>query len=260
MTEVAKTGSMIVDLLRPSYLNEETEKLLNSPEIADVVEAGANICEWTHELTGNEYAHETGETLETLEQICAIPAVFEKWGGLKTSWRKWDQGTGRFTKVVQNGLMVANKAAKSTFFFNSIDLIQLKDNMKIARGIFWSTLGVVDSISVWDSIQEVKKLDEQIKETTNGEKKGILGHRWNIAALNIVKSVNCIAQAAIALVSILFVSLAHGIIFSPLVFLGLTSSWLMLNFGTHFYDKMVDKWDADRKANALTLPQTAVKA
>lgn len=253
MTAVSTTGSTIADWLRPSYLNEETEKLLNSPEIADVVEAGANICEWTHELTGSEYAHETGETLETLEQVCAIPAFFEKLGGLKNSWTKWDSGKGKFTRVVQNGLMVANKAAKSSFFFNSIDLIQLKDNMKIARGVFWSTLGVVDSISVWDSIQEVKKLDEQIKETTNGEEKNILGHRWNIAALNIVKSVNCIAQAAIALVSILFVSLAHGIIFSPLVFLGLTSSWLILNFGTHFYDKMVDKW-------AASLPKTALKA
>ncbi len=259
MTAVATTGSMITDWLRPSYLNVETEELLNSPEIADVVEAGANICEWTHVLTGNEYAHETGETLETLEQVCALPAFFEKLGGLKSSWTKWHQGTGRFTKVAQNGLMVANKAVKSSFFFNSIDLIQLKDT-KIARGVFWSTLGVVDTISVWDSIQEVKKLDEKIKETTNGEEKGILGHRWNIAALNIVKSVNCIAQAAIALVSILFVSVAHGIIFSPLVFLGLTSSWLMLNFGTHFYDKMVDKWDADRKANALITPQTSVKA
>jgi hypothetical protein len=255
MTAVSKPGSMIVDWLKPSYLNLETQELLSSSEIADVVEAGANICEWTHVLTGSEYAHDTAEKLETLEQVCALPAFVEKLGGLKNSWTKWDwgQGTGKFTKVVQNGLMVVNKGAKSSFFFNSIDLIPLKDNLKVAKGIFWSTLGVVDSISVFDSFQEMNKLDGEINKTRNAEWKSILGHRWTIAALNIAKSVNCIAQAAIALVSILFVSLAHGIIFSPLVFLGLTSSWLILNFGTHFYEKIVDRW-------AAKLPPTAVRA
>lgn len=260
MPVVNAKGSMITDWLTPSYFNIETEKLLNSPEIADVVEAGANICEWTHELTGSEYAHETGETLEILEQACALPAFFEKLGSLRNNWSKWELGTGKLTKVVQSGLMVANKAAKSSIFLNSVDVFHLKGNMSMVRGVFWSTLGIFDSINVVEVIQEVTELDKQIKETTNTEKREILGHRWQIAALNVVKSVNCIAQACIALIGIFFVSLAHGVIFSPLVFLGLTSSWLILNFGTHFYEKIVNKWDAERILTALLPPQTILKA
>lgn len=244
MTAVANTGSMLVDILRPSFFNKETEEVLRL-EADDVAEVGVTAFEWAHVFTGSEYAHESAETLETVEQVLALPAFVKRVGDTRNSFVQWQEGTGKFTEVVQNGLMTVNKAAKSSFFFNSIDLIQLKDNLKVARGIFWSTLGVVDTIEVVANVSKLGALNDQYSKTTNAEEKNILNHRWYLTGLNIVKSVNCIAQAAIALVSILFVSLAHGIIFSPIVFLGLTTSWLILNFGTHFYGKFIKKWAAE---------------
>ncbi len=249
----------VTEWLRPGFFSIETDKLLNSPEMADVVELGANICEWTHELTGNEQAEQIGETFETFEKFFAVPGAFEKAGKLKASWERWLDGRDAFTPIVENGLLLTNKVAKGFQFFNAIDVIQLKEGVKTARGVFWGTLGVFDSIQVVKSIHEAGRLGKKIKETTDVEKKEIREHRWQIAALNVVKSVNVIAQAIIALISILFVSLAQGIIFSPVVFMGLTSSWLALNFGLHFYDKIVDQWDAERKARALA-PQVALES
>ncbi|MBS0630085.1 MAG: hypothetical protein JSS30_07695 [Verrucomicrobia bacterium] len=244
-----KSVSSIADWIRPSYLNLETEKLLASPEMSDVVELGANICEWTHELTGNERAEEIGEKLEVFEKFFAVPGAFEKAGKLKASWERWLDG-GPVTPIVENGLLLTNKVAKSAQFFDATGIAPLKEGLRTAKGFFWGTLGIFDSIQVVKSISEAGKLDKQIKETADREEKTIIEHRWQIAFLNVIKSVNTIAQSVIALISIFFVSLAQGIIFSPIVFLGLTSTWLALNFGVHFYDKIVDQWDVERKARA----------
>lgn len=249
----------IAEWIRPSYLEVETEKLLLSPEMSDVVEAGANICEWTHELTGNETAHVCAEKLEVLEKFFAIPGVFEKAGKFKASWERWENGKDSALPVVESGLLLGNKAAKLAQFTDAIGVVPLKEGLDAAKGSFWGTLGIFETIQVYRNVDAIQTLNGKIKEVADTGEKEILEHRWQITVLSIIRSVNTIAQSLIALVSIFFVSMAHGLLFSPLVFLGLTSTWLTLHFGIHFYEKIVDKWAADRldQAKGLQVQQKA---
>ena len=233
----------------PGFFIKETAELLKK-ETGDCVEAAITTLQWVNKATGNEAALEAADKLEILELAFALPGVVEKIGDIKANVEK-----GKNLKAAQSGLLLGVKAAKSAKFFNSIDVIALKDHLKTANGIFWGCLGAFDAINIPLYVIEAGELNKQYNTAKKDEDKSIINHRFWIACLNVAKSVNCVAQACIALVSILFVSLAHGLIFNPLVFLSLTTSWLILNFGIHYYEKFVDKWaDEQKKPEVKILP------
>lgn len=233
------------------YFLEETKDLLTKCDgIGDVCDLVANISEWTHEATGSEKAHQVGATFEVAETAFAAPGLVEQ--GYNTGKHLVD---GEYTKAFQSGLLVGVKGAKTAKFFNSAGL-PLLENLKIANGVMWSCLGVFDLFNIYGNVKEAHELNKKYNSATEADK-SLLNHRFWIACLSVVKAVNCVAQACIALVGILFASIATGIIFNPLVFLALTTTWLTLNFGIHYYEKFVDKWE---KEAAKPLPQHAVKA
>lgn len=246
--------STLIKWLEPSEFNKQTVSLLKSPEISDVVETAIVGLQWFNTATGSERAHDAAEGFEILEEACALPALPEKIGAVKTHLEE-----GENLKAFQSGLLLGTKAAKSAKFFNSINVLPLGEHLKTANGVFWGCLGLFDSINIVGSVKEAHELNKNYNSAKDADK-SILNHRFWIACLNVVKAVNCVAQACIALVAILFTSIATGIIFNPLVFLALTTSWLTLNFGIHYYEKFVDKWEKEAKDAAKALPQTAVKA
>jgi len=246
--------STLTKWLEPSEFNKQTVHLFKSPEISDLVETVITGLNWVHAATGSQNAHDTAEGFEVLEEACALPAIPEKIGAVKTHLEE-----GENLKAFQSGLLLGTKVAKSAKFFNSIDVMPLGEHLKTANGVFWGCLGVFDSINIIGSVNEAHELNKKYNSATEADK-SILNHRFWIACLNVVKAVNCVAQACIALVGILFTSIATGIIFNPLVFLALTTSWLTLNFGIHYYEKFVDKWENEANKAAKTPPQHAVKA
>jgi hypothetical protein len=246
--------STLTKWLEPSEFNKQTVHLLKSPEISDVVEGVIVGLQWFNTATGSEKAHHAAEKFEVLEEACALPAIPEKIGAVKTHLEE-----GENLKAFQSGLLLGTKVAKSAKFFNSIDVFPLGEHLKTANAAFWGFLGVFDSINIVGSVKEAHELNKSYNSAKEADK-SIIGHRFWIACLNVVKAVNCVAQACIALVAIFFASIATGIIFNPLVFLGLTTSWLTLNFGIHYYEKFVDKWEKEAKDAPKALPQQPIRA
>lgn len=249
-TAAPQSGSSVIDFLRPSVITNETGKLLSSgPGVDDCLEAVINGLEWMAHF-GNESVEDAKEDLEVINQGLAVPGFIGSVGNLKEKFSAWYNRDGKIINVFDGALKTVNKGAKSSFFFDSINLISLKESMQVAKGIFWGSLFCMETISAVEQAQEARAHSDKAQGTTNRDKKGILEHRVQIAYLNVLKAVNSIALASIALVSILFASLAQGFIFSPVVFLSLTSTWLVLTFVTHFYEKLADSWDRERKDNA----------
>jgi len=251
----------VVDWVRPSVIAEEAGKLLRQgPGIEDCLEAIINGLEWAG-LYGNETAKEWVEDLEPINQGLAVPSFFSSLGRLRNDFITWidgGKGVDGAVNVFNSTLKTVKDGSKSTLFLDTINVISLKDSVKIVKGAIWGSLFFLDGISFFDQVGEAQRLREKMESlstrqtSSTAAKIEIIGHKIKIAYLNVLKAVNSIALASIALVSILFASIAHGLIFSPVVFLSLTSSWLVLNFVTHFYEKMVDHWNEERKAPIAT--------
>ena len=184
------------------------------------------------------------ETVETISSGLAIPNFFFNLGRLRDTYQFHEGGPGVSREAVKKALLTASAAGESVQFFDTIQVVALsKEALKSAKSVFWGALLGFDLMNIFDGIRNAETLEADLKSALNPVDKEILQHRINHNFLSIAQSATLVAMASIALVSILFVSLAQGILFSPIVFLSLSSAWIILNYTTYFYGKMIDRWD-----------------
>lgn len=259
MSCAAIRATRCVDYLQPGPIADQTVKTLSSLDgIEEVTEAVSNGSEWIHRWTGNETAGKTVEVFERINLGLSIPGFISSIGKLRDAFRaywvadnkvKQDEVFSQTAeeKVAQVGLGTLNKAAKSGMFFNEINFLSLKQGLQVLKTAFWGSLFFIDVLAGVKQYRKANNFAKAAKEEVNIAKRGILEHRVKIAILKVIKSVNSIALASISLVSIVFASLAKGFIFSPVVFLSLSSTWLILHYFSTFYKTMVEGWVEDLK-------------
>lgn len=191
------------------------------------------------------------ETLDTINAGLAIPSFLSLLADLRTKI----QGVKRSDdpllkrKLVETSLLATVSGTESALFLDTIKIRPLNEMLNGVKGAFWGSLLLFSGMNIFEGISNAETLDAAWSKAhasqKSFEKKEIIQHRIRCNFLTIAKHVTTVAMAAIALVSIFFASIAQGVLFSPLTFFALSTSWVVLNFTTYFYEKMIDRWEGN---------------
>lgn len=220
--------------------------------VQDTCEAIGNCFDWMAHLKINqEFANRASGTASIASDSLAIPAFLGNLGALKNSVLKYTNSddSAAATQVVDHTLLVGVHGAKSSFALDALGIVSLKDVMKGIKTAFWCCLIALDSRGLYNEIGEAKLLQKNLDATHDPKLTRIYEHKIQNSYLKILQhAVIAVAIAPLCLISILFASIAHGVLFHPVVMLSLTSIWCALNFATYFYGKAIDRWEKESEA------------
>lgn len=217
----------------------------------DAIEATINICDWMHYLGYHEEFVETiRKDLEPVKKAFAIPAFVVSLGELRDKWHIFNHSDDKSKPSVD----LVNSMASTTFSLSesaiagdSWGLYELGEGMKSARTVFWSSLSIMMGIELFREADSVRFLNRELTSIEQPDKKNLQEHKIQNGYLRVIKTVTLLAMCAISLTSLLFASLAHGFLFSSVLFMTLSSAWIILNYTTYFYGKMIGRWDNEIK-------------
>lgn len=243
------TTATLSDWVKPSPNFTEVKDYVTKRDGAkDTIEGVINVFEWMSHLGYNkEFADKAADQLNPVKQTLAIPGFVESLGTLRDKWRVLNASDAEnaTTDFTQSVAISALQFCESAMAVDSWGIYPLKEGMHAAKTGFWGAAGVIDGISFFQQVSKADELSKQIEGIKNKDLKNVYEHKLQLAYLNVAKAASTIAMAGIALTSLLFASLAHGFLFQPVVFLTLASAWLILTYTTHFYGKMIDRWEKE---------------
>ncbi len=236
---VTNTGSSALGWIKPHYQNERFGIDLSKGDGADdFLEAIINVFDWMAYF-GNKTAEKNSEQLEPINQAFALPSFFSNLLKLPSAYQKSESWTDR--DLFNPAMLAIHKGAKSAFFFESVGAVVFKNSKDLLKKIFWSPLLLMEVMDVKHHLGQVGKCKGEL-ELLHHESAAFnqAWHKTNISYLSVARCACTVAMASIALVSLTFASFAKGVLFSPPVFLGLMSSWCILNYVILFYQQYVD--------------------
>ncbi|NGX38146.1 MAG: hypothetical protein K1000chlam2_01318 [Chlamydiae bacterium] len=243
--------SKVSEWIRPSTLTDEIGSYVTTRSGAkDTLEAIINAFDWMAHLEINQsFAKKTSGELELVKQGLAVPGFFSELNTMRREIQHWSNSDDpdATRRVISSALLCVVQGSESVQFLDASKIYHIGKAMKPVLTAFWGALFLLGGGGFFWQIGRAETLNKEIDETKNLEYKNILKHKVQHAYLSVLQNVTMIAMASICLISILFSSMAQGFIFNPVVMIGLGSAWLMLEFVTYFYDKMIDHWDKELK-------------
>ena len=188
-----------------------------------------------------EIANKTGKTLDTVKSAFAVPAMFIHLNDVRRNYQFYsetdDPDASRL--LFNSSMNLANAGGESAICAHSLGA-NLGRGLKAAKSIFWGSLFFLDLVEGYRQYGLIEELRGRMEKAKDAGIKSLIDHKLKLTYLNILKSVTTIAMAVIALTSIFFASIAQGFIFSPVVFLGLTTAWVVLAIITYFYERVIE--------------------
>jgi hypothetical protein len=240
------TNSSIPGWIEPSALAIDVKDYVKSRSGAkDTLEGVITVFDWMSTLGWHkDFANHASSQLEPIKQGLAIPGFLEALGDVRNKWHVMNHTDDRDATLnfTTSTAVASLNFCESAMALDSWGVISLKEGMKAAKTGFWASIGFLDVVSFFKGLGNVTTLRDRIDRVEDAGKKNILQHRLQHSFMSVLKATCTIAMAGIALTSLLFASIAHGFLFSPIVFLSLASAWLVLEYTTHFYGKMIDRW------------------
>lgn len=248
MATTAVTSSWV----RPSDFFKDASSFLNTGDgVSDTLDAVTNIADWLSHLGfWSKAADATSHALNPVGQALAIPAFFGNLGALRTSYQKaaYTDDAGALVGVWNHSMLIGVHGAKSLKALDSWGIVDsLKKSMRAINTVFWTGLLGLTAMGLYCEVGEVAHLKETIgKKGDDLKLKAIYEHKLQNAYLKVLEeAVVAVAMAPLCLISLLFAGIAHGILFHPAVMLSLTTAWCALHFTTYFYEKAINRWEAD---------------
>ncbi|MDN3507135.1 MAG: hypothetical protein P0S96_07900 [Simkaniaceae bacterium] len=238
--------SPLASWVQPSHIATDVKQYLKE-ETKDSLEGVINIFEWMAHLGWNkDFAEKATGQLEPIKQTLAIPGFVSALGNMSDKWHILNHtdepdAAVNFSKSVA---LTTLNLCESAMCGDSWGVYSLKEGMKAAKTGFWASAGFLDAVSFFKELNKAGYLQKKVEHVSSSAVKNVVQHKIQLCYLNVLKATTTIAMAAIALTSLLFASLAHGFLFTPVVFLSLASAWLVLTYATHFYGNMIDRWEA----------------
>lgn len=231
----------------PCYVDTvEFVKTLNGE--GTILESIINICDWMSHLGyGGNRSSRISKELEKLNDTLAAPGVISSLGNMRDKWRLLNttDNPNAFTKFIKSIAGVTLDLSKTAKAMNEWGIYTLKEGLFKVKTTFWTSIGCIEGIDLFKKMDTLTRLTKQADVATSPEEKNVCEHKIQLTYLYIIKATVSIAMAMIALTSLLFASLAQGFLFSPVVFLTLTSAYLVLTYVTYFYKKMITQWDEE---------------
>lgn len=230
----------------------------------DGIETVINVCDWMYYLGyQKDFVDTIRNDLDPVKQMLAVPAFIESLGIMRDKYRILTHSDDQASATVDFAQSVAGSSfalSESAIAGDSWNIYELgKEGLKAARTVFWGALAVIVGIDFYRDVDALNLLNKELEVIPTGGRKELLEHKVQKGYLSVLKSVTLLAMCFIALTSLLFASLAQGFLFSPVVFMTLSSAWLILNYTTYFYGKMIDRWENQLNPVAPALTQ-AIKA
>lgn len=145
--------------------------------------------------------------------------------------------TGKF---FQTAMGTTCSGAESAMFLDAIDVVPLGEGLKACKQVFWSAALLADSVGFFFDIGEADKLSKQIEETNLPRVQALLEDKLALTHLKILQKVTLIALASLMLVSLTFAAVASHIVFSPVIALGLSTLWIVLQFVNYYYEQSIE--------------------
>jgi|GEM_PF-3427170 len=243
------TPSTLAGWVQPSHFATDVKEYVKDPDGAkDTLEGFINVFDWMSQLGFHkDFADKASAQLDPMKQTLAIPGFVAALGNMRDKWHILNhtdesEATVNFSTSVA---VTTLNLCESAMCGDSWGVYSLQEGMKAAKTGFWASAGFLDTVSFFRELNKAGHLQKKIEHVPNSANKNVIQHKIQHCYLNVLKATATIAMSAIALTSLLFASLAHGFLFSPIVFLSLASAWLILTYTTHFYGKMIDRWEAD---------------
>lgn len=244
MSNTASTSTTLAGWIDPWPITKDAVEYVKT-ETKDTLEGFINVFDWMAHLGWNkDFAEKASGQLEPIKQTLAIPGFVSALGNMRDKWHilnhtdEPDAAVNFSTSVAVTSLNLCESAMCG----DSWGIYSLKEGMKAAKTGFWASAGFLDTVNFFQELNQAGKLQKEIEHLPNSAAKNIVQHKIQLCYLNVLKATSTIAMAAIALTSLLFASIAHGFLFSPVVFLSLTSAWLILTYATHFYGNIIERW------------------
>lgn len=260
------TKSQPIDYSVSQFATDFTELAGSRDGAKDIIEAVCNACDWMVHLNFNRsIALETSTTLEPIGRTFSAIGLLEHMNGLRDQLRVSHVKDGEKLKkdVFRHVTLGIANAADTARLIHDSGIYVFKQGLNSIKTAFWASLGIFDTVGIYTKAGEIQEYKAELAgfEGFEGtEAEGILQSRINLTYLQILQSVTLVAMAAISLVSLVFGSMAQGVLFSPVVMLGLSSSWLILNFVNCFYDRIIAHRQNRLVGAGYTLPPSVATA
>ncbi len=236
--------------VRPSDFMKDVSDYVNTADGAqDTLDSIINCFDWMAHLGINEkFAKHSSETFEPINQTLSIPQFFGNVSKLRDHIQKFSNSddTDATRDIFTSSMCTAIHGAKSCMALDSWGAVSLKESMKTVKTVFWTSLFSLDAVNLYFEIGETEHLKKTIDCTNDPKLRGIYEHKLQNTYLKVLKTaVIAVAMAPLCLISILFASMAQGLLFHPAVMLSLSSAWCVLNFVTYFYERSIERWEND---------------
>lgn len=259
----AKVSSRLAQWIKPGdgIWTDTVELLKTRDGKKDALDAAVNVCDWMHHLGYHkEFVDTIRKDLEPVSKAFAIPEFVVSLGELRDKWlifNHTDDKAGPAVDLVGGLANTTHSLSESALAGDAWGLYELGEGMKSTQTAFWGSLSVMMGIRFIRESETLRVLKNDIKAITNEVVKNLYEHKIQNGYLRVLKVVVLLAMSAIALTSLLFASIAHGFLFSSVAFMTLSSAWLILNYTTYFYGKMIGRWDAE--INSIAAPSGAAR-
>lgn len=233
-------------LVQEGLVDDCVAMLTNVGDLKDVMETLSNGLEWFSLFTthpgAKSFAEHANKDLGVRDAF-HLPLLLGNLGRLRNEVRAWWYGDAPNSalKIWNMSTLCTYNASGVALFLDGIRVINLKDLVGGVKMTFWTALGLVDFVNLFSEAGNLEGLRKSHEDAKSDEVKELIQHKINLSCLEIAKSTTTVAMAAIALTALVFVSMAHYVLFSPVAILGLTTVWLVLNFMTFFYSRMIER-------------------
>jgi len=240
--------SGIASCIRPSFLEQEAGDALTTRVGAKdfLLETVLTGLDWIPFFNFSEttqlFSKQASRDLEPMKLGLAVPGFFYSLNAFRREYQnlKYSDDPDIHGKLFNHAMVTVNAGSESAMFLDAIHLVELKEGLKAAKGLFWGSALLLDGVDFFRQIDHAKEYQKLKTKTKDPDVKSIYEHRIRLSYLKIVQAITTIAMASITLVAILFASLAQGILFSPIVFLCLATNWVVLNLVNYFYEKVIE--------------------
>lgn len=213
-------------------------------EVADTLSL---VCDWGEYLSTSdaekaEFAAHS-RTFDTIKKFHAIPSLCKKLTSIRDGLEKrskTDETTEIDKELFSNSTLLVKSGAETSLFLHQASIVDLKDSVSLAKGVYWSGLGVFDTFNLLVTHPDtIRELQETIDNTKDPELQNLQQHKLYSTYFEVVKSIVLVAMAVISLISLAVVTPLESVIFSGVFFLSLATVWTVINIGNHFYREII---------------------
>lgn len=234
-------------VVRPGHFNKTTEKLFTSGrDVKDVIDFVSTGLKWFPYFNMSDqtldFANKTRGDLDPIAQGLSVFSFFSDLNGVRRSIGHYfssdDTDAGR--KLFNSTMCAVNSGSESSMFLDTINIVPLKEGMKAVSGAFWGSAALLSGVDYFYQIGQIEHLSKEIETESDDDIKAVRQDELGLSYLKIVKNITTVALASIILVSLVFAGVASYMLFSPVVQLGLSTTWFVLQFVCYYYQSVID--------------------